>query len=134
MKPIGWIQPAVADALERGITCSAIISPVEMVGTVPMYAETCESERDALRKIIYSNTDREMVMDHRFFVAQKGGFIGDENFDFDAGMRISGDFESDDEREKYALMICCTLNNAVKAIAERDALATRPAGRRRPVE
>jgi hypothetical protein len=79
------------------------------------------AERDALNALIYTNTRREMVMDHRFFVAQDGAFIGDENFDFDAGLKVSGDFV-DDEKRRYAQMIACTLNNAVKAMSERDAL------------
>ena len=75
-------------------------------------------ERDELRKTIFSNTHRAMVIDHRFFVAESG-FISDENFDFDAGLTVGGDFV-DDEKQRYAQMIACTLNNAAQAMKERD--------------
>lgn len=42
MKPIGWVRQEVADALDRGITCSAIISPVEMVGMVQLFSSAPE--------------------------------------------------------------------------------------------
>lgn len=93
-------------------------------------AESLLSERDAtiakqaeeiehLKRIIFTNTDRSMTMSDRFFVAQEGGFISDENFDFDAGLQVSGDFV-DDEKAKYAQMITCTLNDYRKQ-AERIA-------------
>ena len=65
--------------------------------------------------IIYTNTDRKMTMEHRFFVVDSDGFVLDNNFDFDAGLQISGNFVDDDEKYAYAQMIAASLNKIVKA-------------------
>lgn len=66
---------------------------------------------EAYKKFILTNTNRELVMRDRFFAAH-GDFVDDNNFDFDAGLLVTGDFV-DDEKERYALMIASTLNNFV---------------------
>lgn len=60
---------------------------------------------------IFTNGNRELSMKDRFFRVFKDGFISDENFDFDAGMKVTGDFYSEDERFQYACMIADALNN-----------------------
>lgn len=46
----------------------------------------------------------------RNFTLVNSRYIQDENFDFDAGISISGDFGDDDVRMAYAQMICNALN------------------------
>jgi len=58
---------------------------------------------------IYTNGDRTMTMKDRNFTSEGNGYIQDNNFDFDAGLRIDGDFV-DAERDQYAQMICNALN------------------------
>lgn len=62
----------------------------------------------AIRQMIFTNTDRAMVIRNRFFRAVDDG-IYDENFDYDATLKISGDF-CEGEKSKYATMIASTLN------------------------
>jgi hypothetical protein len=42
-------------------------------------------------------------MEDRFFSINQDGFITDNNFDFDAGLKLSGDFVND-EKYRYAAM------------------------------
>ena len=66
-------------------------------------------KHDALKKTVFTNTNREVTIRNRFFTAHDDG-VADQNFDFDAYLRIDGDF-IDDEKKRYAQMIACTLND-----------------------
>ena len=70
----------------------------------------------ALKQMIFTNTNRELTLNDRFFTAHEGGFVSDNNFDFDAGLHVGGDFV-DDEKNRYAQMIACTLNDYSKQSA-----------------
>jgi len=59
--------------------------------------------------MVFTNGDCKMTMDGRVFTAHEGGFISDNNFDFDAGMQVSGDFV-ENEKQQYAEMIVAALN------------------------
>ena len=72
-------------------------------------AEKAENRLFKLMTSIYPNTDRVMTMENRVFTTSKDGYIQDENFDFDAGLQVSGDF-IDDEKQRYAEMIVEFLN------------------------
>ena len=80
-----------------------------------------ENERQAERildyqKFIATNTNRELTMKDRFFSAHDD-FVADNNFDFDAGFLVTGDFVND-EKSRYAQMIACTLNDYNQQAAE----------------
>ena len=60
-----------------------------------------KAEVAALRAMIFTSGDRSMTMEGRAFTVMENGFIGDNNFDFDAGMRVTGDFVGD-EKQQYA--------------------------------
>ena len=68
-----------------------------------------KAEVAALRAMIFTSGDRSMTMEGRTFTVMENGFIGDNNFDFDAGMRVTGDFVGD-EKQQYAEMIAEVLN------------------------
>jgi hypothetical protein len=51
-----------------------------------------KEERDNLRRKIFTNTTGELTLDNRFFTIEGPDFILDNNFDFDAGFNVSGDF------------------------------------------
>lgn len=61
-----------------------------------------------LRQYLFTNGGRKVSMEGRFFRSE-GASIYDENFDFDAMMRVSGDFV-DGEANQYAAMIADALN------------------------
>jgi hypothetical protein len=65
-----------------------------------------------------------MTFEGRTFVflgeASKG-FILDNNFDFDAGMQLSGDF-LEGEKEQYAKMIINALNEYPSLVKDRERL------------
>ena len=86
-----------------------------------------KAEVSALRAMIYTNGDRNMTMEGRTFTVMEDGFIGDNNFDFDAGMRLNGDFVGDEKRQ-YAEMIADVLNmhNAQVTGASPALMAKRP--------
>ncbi len=65
---------------------------------------------DSRIKEIFTNGDRSMTMDGRVFTAAENGFISDQNFDFDAGLQVSGDFIGN-EKQQYAEMIASSLNS-----------------------
>jgi hypothetical protein len=69
-----------------------------------------KAEVSALRAMIFTSGNRSMTMEGRTFTVMENGFIGDNNFDFDAGMRLTGDFVDDDEKRQYAEMIADVLN------------------------
>lgn len=94
-----------------------------------------KEERDGLRRKVYTNTDNGMTMESRIFSVDGDGYIQDNNFDYDAGMKLSGDFGDAETKQQYAQMICDTLNShctltqqlaAAKEYAERlrEALET----------
>lgn len=72
-------------------------------------AELAEKRLAELRAKVFTNGDRKMTMEGRVFTASADGFITDQNFDFDAGMQVTGDFV-DDEKRQYAEMIAGALN------------------------
>lgn len=83
-----------------------------MDGVGPQAADEIErlrAELTSLRAKIFTNGDRKMTMQGRTFTVESDGFILDNNFDFDAGMKVSGDFV-DDEKQQYAEMIASVLN------------------------
>lgn len=73
-------------------------------------AELAEQRLTELRAKVFTSGDRRMTMDGRTFTVEGDGFILDNNFDFDAGMQVSGDFV-DDEKRQYAEMIAAALNS-----------------------
>ena len=81
-------------------------------------------ERDALRAHIFTNTDRSMTMDGRVFSLRGDGFICDNNFDFDAGLRVSGDFV-DEESQRYAGMIASVLNEHLALRAQVEVISNK---------
>ena len=68
-----------------------------------------KAEVAALRAMIFTSGNRSMTMEGRTFTVMENGFIGDNNFDFDAWMRVTGDFVGD-EKQQYAEMIAEVLN------------------------
>ena len=81
-------------------------------------------ERDALRAHIFTNTDRSMTMDGRVFSLRGDGFICDNKFDFDAGLRVSGDFV-DEEIQRYAGMIASVLNEHLALRAQVEVISNK---------
>lgn len=73
-------------------------------------AEQAEKKLADLRAKVFTSGDRKMTMEGRTFTAESEGFILDNNFDFDAGLKVSGDFV-DDEKQQYAEMIAAALNS-----------------------
>lgn len=71
--------------------------------------ESLRADLAAFRAMVFTNGDRKMTMDGRVFSVHEDGFISDNNFDFDAGLQVSGDFV-DDEKRQYAEMIAAALN------------------------
>lgn len=61
----------------------------------------------------YTNTEHGVTMQDRHFRVDGDCGIADENFDHDAGLRISRDFAEGD-RLKYTQMICAVLNSHEK--------------------
>ena len=80
-------------------------------------AEKAENALSELMAKVLTNGDRSMTMENRTFIANADGFISDENFDFDAGLRVTGDFVND-EKKQYAEMIASALNAQSKPPAE----------------
>lgn len=72
-----------------------------------------EAANRAYKETIFTNTNRKMTMEDRFFIVNEDGFILDNNFDFDAGWQITGDFV-DGEKYEYAQMIVAALNKVAK--------------------
>jgi hypothetical protein len=93
--PHNFSTPAKANALLFGL-CQEAADEIER-----LKAETQEP--------VHTNGDRTMSMKDRNFTSEGNGYIQDNNFDFDAGLRIGGDFVND-ERDQYAQMICNALN------------------------
>ena len=71
--------------------------------------QACKEALAETQEPVHTNGDRTMNMKDRNFTSEGNGYIQDNNFDFDAGLRIGGDFV-DDERDQYAQMICNALN------------------------
>lgn len=84
-------------------------------------AEKAEKALAALRAMIFTNGNRSMTLKGRTFTVDDDGFICDQNFDFDAGMKVTGDFLGG-EKKQYAEMIAEALNKAASnALAQADA-------------
>ncbi len=62
------------------------------------------------RDLVHSNAGGVIDLKNRFFTVQENIFILDNSFDFDAGLKVSGDF-IDDQKKEYAHMIANALNN-----------------------
>lgn len=75
--------------------------------------EKLEAANRTYKETIFTNTNRKMTMEDRFFVVNEDGYILDNNFDFDAGWQITGDFV-DGEKYEYAQMIVAALNKVAK--------------------
>ena len=71
--------------------------------------QACKEALAETQEAVYTNGDRTMSMKDRNFTSEGNGYIQDNNFDFDAGLRIDGDFVND-ELDQYAQMICNALN------------------------
>ena len=65
-------------------------------------------------------SDRKISMEVRTFTAMDS-YIQDEDFDFDAGLQVTGDFV-DDEKSQYAQMIADVLNKHVELNQENEKL------------
>lgn len=78
-------------------------------------AEKAEKALAELRARVYTNGERKMTLEGRTFTVDGDGFIADQNFDFDAGMRVTGDFVGDEKRQ-YAEMIAAALNVQAGAV------------------
>jgi hypothetical protein len=59
---------------------------------------------------IHTNGNCELTLKDRHFSYESNSYILDNNFDFDAGIKIDGDFGSPELREGYTKMICNALN------------------------
>lgn len=62
------------------------------------------------RDLVHSNAGGVIDLKNRFFTVQENIFILDNSFDFDARLKVSGDF-IDDQKKEYAHMIANALNN-----------------------
>jgi hypothetical protein len=70
------------------------------------------------------------MMEKRFSIHEGDGeriYIDDDDFHWDALLRVSGDFESCEEKKRYAQAICDVLNAAEDSIPYRPAAETSPA-------
>ena len=87
----------------------AVVCEGKQINAVCDEIEWLRAKVDRLRRMIFTNSDRSMTMKGRTFTANENGFISDNNFDFDAGLQVSGDFVGD-EKQQYAEMIAGALN------------------------
>lgn len=90
---------------------------VELLKNQQARIEKLEAANRAYKETIFTNTNRKITMEDRFFTVNEDGFILDNNFDFDAGWQITGDFV-DGEKYEYAQMIAAALNKV--AAEDRD--------------
>jgi hypothetical protein len=98
-------------ALRMAIEAISILKPDNWVDKI-LQGKAYSACKDALAETqepVHTNGDRTMSMKDRNFTSEGNGYIQDNNFDFDAGLRIGGDFVND-ERDQYAQMICNALN------------------------
>lgn len=86
---------------------------VELLKNQQARIEKLEAANRAYKETIFTNTNRKITMEDRFFIVNEDGFILDNNFDFDAGWQITGDFV-DGEKYEYAQMIVAALNKVAK--------------------
>jgi hypothetical protein len=84
---------------------------IEIVESLRAEVASLKEERDALRRKIFTNTNGEFTLENRTFSIEGFDFILDNNFDFDAGFNVSGDFGGDAKRRDYMQMICNALNS-----------------------
>lgn len=91
-------------------------------------AEQAEKRLHELRVKVFTSGDRVLSMKGRTYTVEGDGFVLDNNFDFDAGLSVSGDF-IDDEKQQYARMIAAALNSHNIALIDETA-DENPAGTR----
>lgn len=72
------------------------------------------------KKLVSSQEEKQepqiTLTGRKFCLSKTGDFIQDEKFDFDAGLKLSGDFVSEDQQRAYAKMIVDALNEACRGI------------------
>jgi hypothetical protein len=70
------------------------------------------------KKLVSSHEEKQeaeiAIAGRKFSLSKTGDFIQDEKFDFDAGLKLSGDFVSEEQQRAYAKMIVDALNEAAK--------------------
>ena len=76
--------------------------------------------------------DEAFSMKDRNFTREGNGYIQDNNFDFDAGLRIGGDFVND-ELDQYAQMICNALNTTPPKEEPQEPVAYQPTSQEQSV-
>lgn len=69
---------------------------------------------EAFALSVHTNSDGPMTMNDRSFMYKSNGVIQDLNFDFDAILKVNGDFGSEELLDKYCQMITAALNNTKK--------------------
>ncbi len=69
-----------------------------------------EKQLENYRRIVHANANYEFDLKNRFFTVEENTFILDNSFDFDAGLKVSGDF-IDNQKLEYAQMIARALND-----------------------
>jgi hypothetical protein len=97
-------------------------------GSLLRFAELLRAQRQQGAEPVYTNTEHGVTMQERNFSYDGNGWIQDNNFDYDAGWKVTGDFIGDD-KDQYCQMICDALNsyttppqaNALVAAAYRNA-------------
>lgn len=70
-----------------------------------------ESFNAEMSEPVFTNGEGLITLKNRNFTHEKNGYIQDNNFDYDAGLQVSGDFK-EAEKEAYAIMIASELNSA----------------------
>ena len=108
-----WIYQGHDDHLES-LVCPVVIGAADLNDILAQNASLKEANRK-----IFTNGDRTLTLDNRFFTVSDDGFISDQNFDFDAGMSVTGDFVGD-EKVQYARMIADALNSHLDIVNESD--------------
>jgi hypothetical protein len=94
------------------VTHSAYVS--WQAARAPLEADMAELNKQLYS--FYTNTSGDMTMNNRNFSYFDRGVISDNNFDFDAMLKVSGDFGGSDKLDEYCKMITAALNNA-KSVA-----------------
>lgn len=116
------VEPAQFAQGEDMVGSHSLTSLVEFARTIQMEV------RFELARDLFPNGDRTMTMDQRSFTAGPSGYIQDNNFDFDAGLSVTGDFVRN-EKQQYAEMIAAALNSVSGADKKLGRAAPDPATR-----
>ena len=106
---VAWAGGAEIEAKEKIFGEWLSINDVPNWNEERLEFRACKEALAETQEAVYTNGDRTMSMKDRNFTSEGNGYIQDNNFDFDAGLRIDGDFVND-ERDQYAQMICNALN------------------------